>query len=102
MESSTLTITNTTFLISFKVTSNGNSTELSFEEWSVPVPLKPNLINSTYLCFIDPSDIRRRPRQHKPNVNLALNTVIGYLLIPGSIFGLGVIVALVIFISQRL
>ncbi|CAF3909634.1 unnamed protein product, partial [Rotaria sp. Silwood1] len=58
---------NSTFLISYEVTSNGNSTKQQFEEWSIPVPLKPDVINSTYSCFVDPTDIRRRPLKCKPD-----------------------------------
>ncbi|CAF1234915.1 unnamed protein product [Rotaria sordida] len=100
MQSSSLMIINSTFLISYEVISNGNNIKQSFEEWSVPVLLKPNLINSTYLCFVDPNNIRRRPLQHKPDVTLALTDVIMYLLIPGSILTLSVIVPVILFINQ--
>ncbi|CAF1296379.1 unnamed protein product [Rotaria sordida] len=88
------------FVWKTEVISNGNNIKQSFEEWSVPVPLKPNLINSTYLCLVDLNNIRRRPLQHKPDVTLALTDVIMYLLIPGSILTLSVIVPVILFINQ--
>ncbi len=39
-------IINTTFLISFEVTSNGSSTRQQFEEWSVPVPFRENVVSN--------------------------------------------------------
>ncbi len=37
-------IINSTFLISFELTSNNNSFKQQFEEWSVPIPLGPNVV----------------------------------------------------------
>jgi hypothetical protein len=36
---------NTSFLISFEISSNGNSTKQHFEEWSVPVPFKSGVVS---------------------------------------------------------
>jgi hypothetical protein len=41
-------IINTTFLISCELTSNGSSTKQQFEEWSVPVPFRENLVSNRY------------------------------------------------------
>jgi len=37
-------IINSTFLVSFEWTSNNNSYKQEFEEWSVPIPLRPNMV----------------------------------------------------------
>jgi hypothetical protein len=37
-------IINSTFLISFELTSNNNSYKQQFEEWSVPIPLGTNVV----------------------------------------------------------
>ena len=43
-ESSSMLIINSTFLVSFEISSNGNTSTRQFEEWSVPVLLQPDLV----------------------------------------------------------
>ncbi|CAF1522298.1 unnamed protein product, partial [Adineta steineri] len=65
---SSMIILNSTFLISFEVNSNGNSRRVQAEHWAVPVPFKPDLINSTYRCFIDPLDTQQQPLIEIPDI----------------------------------
>ena len=41
---SSMLIINSTFLVSFEITSNGNRSTRQFEEWSVPVLLQPDVV----------------------------------------------------------
>ena len=41
---SSMLIINSTFLVSFEITSNGSRSTRQFEEWSVPVPLQPDVV----------------------------------------------------------
>ena len=41
---SSMLIINSTFLVSFEITSNGNRSTRRFEEWSVPVLLQPDVV----------------------------------------------------------
>ena len=43
-KTSSMLIINSTFLVSFEITSNGNRSTRQFEEWSVPVPLQPDVV----------------------------------------------------------
>ncbi|CAF0898992.1 unnamed protein product [Adineta steineri] len=61
-------ILNNTFLISFEVNLNGNSTRVQGEHWAVPVPFESDLINSTYRCFIDPLNTQQQPLIEIPDI----------------------------------
>ncbi|CAF3338914.1 unnamed protein product [Rotaria socialis] len=80
--SSSLIIINSTFLVSYEINENGNTTKHLFEEWSIPVSLQPNVVNSTYSCYLDPSNPRRRPLKLMPDIDAASRKFIWYELIP--------------------
>ncbi|CAF0909948.1 unnamed protein product [Adineta steineri] len=79
---SSMIILNSTFLISFEVISNGNSRRVQAEHWAVPVPFKPDLINSTYRCFIDPLNTQQQPLTEIPDIASIRHDFIWYTLIP--------------------
>ncbi|CAF1440281.1 unnamed protein product [Adineta steineri] len=83
---SSMIILNSTFLISFEVISNGNSRRVQAEHWAVPVPFKPDLINSTYRCFIDPLDTQQQPLTEIPDIASIRHDFIWYTLIPNLTF----------------
>ena len=50
---SSLTFVNSTFLVSYERTTGVNSERQVFEEWSVPVPLQPNMVSSLLHLDVD-------------------------------------------------
>lgn len=43
--SSSTVIINSTFLVSFELTLKGTTSRQQFEEWSVPIPLRPDMVS---------------------------------------------------------
>ncbi|CAF1493134.1 unnamed protein product [Adineta steineri] len=91
-------ILNNTFLISFEVNLNGNSTRVQSEHWAVPVPFESDLINSTYRCFIDPLNTQQQPLIEIPDIASIRHDFIWYTLIPNLIVIVLLIIILVLVI----
>ncbi|CAF1472034.1 unnamed protein product [Adineta ricciae] len=81
-------ILNNSFLVSFEVNINGNIVRKQLEQWTVPVPIESNIINTTYPCFIDPYDTQRGPLHEKPNTASIRDDFIEYILMPSSIMSI--------------
>ena len=62
----------------------------------------PFQLNSTYTCFVDPTDVQRRPLKQKQDVIMACDDVIFYLCLPGIVVALGTILILAVLVPVGL